>query len=277
MNLQIQRDSDTPLADQVEQGLQAHIGRRVYAPGARLPSIRSLATNLGVSRNTVIEAYDRLVTRGLARSQPGSGYYVEDGAVRQPAAGMANPRDAESVTDELWHLFREQNDTVKLGCGWLPDSWRESEDMAYAIRQTVRRDRSGLFDYGTPLGSPSLRKALSRRLYSMDIEAPVNQFLLTSGRQPGAGPAGAPAAATGGHGPGGDPGLLQPLRAAQVAGHPDDRGAAHAQRAGCGSAGAAAGDASAQALLPQWRFPESDGQHHLGRHRPPHPATGGAA
>lgn len=181
MNLQIQRDSDTPLADQVEQGLQAHIGRRVYAPGARLPSIRSLATNLGVSRNTVIEAYDRLVTRGLARSQPGSGYYVEDGAVRQPAAGMANPRDAESVTDELWHLFREQNDTVKLGCGWLPDSWRESEDMAYAIRQTVRRDRSGLFDYGTPLGSPSLRKALSRRLYSMDIEAPVNQFLLTSG------------------------------------------------------------------------------------------------
>jgi GntR family transcriptional regulator/MocR family aminotransferase len=42
----------------------------------RLPSTRSLARTLGVSRNTVITAYEELVTRGLIRSRPGAGMYV---------------------------------------------------------------------------------------------------------------------------------------------------------------------------------------------------------
>ncbi len=181
MKLQIQRQSEKPLADQVEQSVRALIGTGALPACARLPSIRALANDLGVSRNTVIEAYNRLQTQGLARSRPGSGYFVEDSAARIPAPGIANPKDAEDVTNELWHLFSDQGDSVKLGCGWLPETWRENEDLAYAIRQAARRTRAGLFDYGTPLGGVSLRSSLSRRLYALHIEAPVSQILLTSG------------------------------------------------------------------------------------------------
>lgn len=179
--IKIQRDSSVPLADQVESGVRACINAKELPAGSRLPSIRQLAADLGVSRNAVIEAYARLVSHGLARSRAGSGYFVEDTRARRSAQGISNPSDAETVTDELWHLFNDQGNRVKLGCGWLPECWREGEDIAYAIRQTARRDRAGLFDYGTPLGGPGLRQNLCRRLFALGIDVPIHQILLTSG------------------------------------------------------------------------------------------------
>lgn len=181
MSFDIQRDSAASLADQVELGLRSRITSKAWPAGSRLPSIRSLSVELGVSRNTVIEAYDRLVEQGIVRSRQGSGYFVEEiPAARFPSAGISDPKEAEDVSAEIWHLFSDQPGSVKLGCGWMHEAWREEEDMAYAIRQTVRCTRSGLFDYGTPLGAPNLRHALSRRLYALNIEAGAHQIVLTS-------------------------------------------------------------------------------------------------
>ena len=46
------------------------------APGARLPSSRTLAGELGCSRNTVLAAYDQLLSEGYLEGQRGSGTYV---------------------------------------------------------------------------------------------------------------------------------------------------------------------------------------------------------
>ncbi|MCP2158448.1 PLP-dependent aminotransferase family protein [Agrobacterium sp. 10MFCol1.1] len=48
------------------------------ARGARLPASRSMAKDLGVSRNTVNNAYDRLAAEGYIRRRPSSGFYVEE-------------------------------------------------------------------------------------------------------------------------------------------------------------------------------------------------------
>src|SRR5262249_62022689 len=55
--------------------------------GRRLPAERSLAVTLGVSRSTVVEAYDRLRGEGWLESRRGSGTFVSAGA----AAGGARP------------------------------------------------------------------------------------------------------------------------------------------------------------------------------------------
>lgn len=57
---------------QVVQGIQAGI----YHADDRLPSIRSFAVELGVSRNTVEQAYLTLVEEGYVRARQGSGYYI---------------------------------------------------------------------------------------------------------------------------------------------------------------------------------------------------------
>ena len=64
------------LVDQVAHLLREAIDTQRSAPGACLPSTRSLAKRLGVSRNTVLTAYDELVGCGLVRGKRGAGMFV---------------------------------------------------------------------------------------------------------------------------------------------------------------------------------------------------------
>ncbi|HUQ52133.1 MAG TPA: GntR family transcriptional regulator [Gammaproteobacteria bacterium] len=72
----IRRDASTPLSLQIAHQLQAAIVEGRVSPGTRLPSTRSLARLLGVSRNTVLAAYEELTARGFVRSRRGAGMYV---------------------------------------------------------------------------------------------------------------------------------------------------------------------------------------------------------
>jgi len=173
-----------PLVAQIEQELRARMAHGVLGAGMRLPSIRGLADARGVSRNTVIEAYERLRAQGLVRSRQGSGYFVQEPPSPSPpsAGGALMPQQAEDVAGELWQLFSDAPHTLKLGCGWLPDSWREQEALAAAIRQVARREAQALFDYSTPLGSPALRALLQQQLGArLGFGVAAAQIMLTSG------------------------------------------------------------------------------------------------
>lgn len=178
MQLKLEPGSDRPLGQQLVEGLRGWIEQEGVA-GARLPSIRRLSAEQGVSRNMVIEAYERLVALGLLRSRPGAGFYVAEGAIdedeRGARSGMAD------VSDEMWHLFQSEDDTLRLGCGWLPNDWREEDAFAHALRQVARQSPSELFEYSTPLGSPELRALIQERLRRLSIDVDANQLLMTGG------------------------------------------------------------------------------------------------
>lgn len=70
--------SRAPLWRQLALGLQVALARGYLRPGARLPSSRTLARRLRVSRNTAMAAYQDLVARGLLRGYRGDGTYVID-------------------------------------------------------------------------------------------------------------------------------------------------------------------------------------------------------
>ena len=72
----INRDRDEPLSLQIVRQLQQAIEAGRVVRGTRLPSTRSLARTLGVSRNTVLTAYEELAARGFVRSRRGAGMYV---------------------------------------------------------------------------------------------------------------------------------------------------------------------------------------------------------
>src|SRR5215467_925797 len=69
-------DGEGPLYQQVYRGLRSEIVARGVAPGARLPSTRALAADLGVSRNVAILAYEQLLGEGYAQARTGSGTIV---------------------------------------------------------------------------------------------------------------------------------------------------------------------------------------------------------
>jgi DNA-binding transcriptional regulator YhcF (GntR family) len=72
----IRRDAALPLSLQVARQLQTAIEAGRVTAGTQLPSTRSLAGMLGVSRNTVLAAYEELAARGFIRSRRGAGTYV---------------------------------------------------------------------------------------------------------------------------------------------------------------------------------------------------------
>ena len=77
----IGRRGGEPLAMQIVRQLEVAIVRGHVPPGVRLPSSRSLARALGVSRNTVLTAYEELTARGFVRSRRGAGMYASVPAV----------------------------------------------------------------------------------------------------------------------------------------------------------------------------------------------------
>src|SRR5512144_1080219 len=76
LDVRLDPRAGVPLVEQLVSGVRRHIDGRLLRPGARLPSIRLLATQQRVSRFTVVEAYDRLVASGHVESRRGSGFYV---------------------------------------------------------------------------------------------------------------------------------------------------------------------------------------------------------
>ena len=65
-----------PVIRQVYDQVRAAIHEGALKPGGRLPSSRDLALRLGVSRASVVAAYDQLLAEGYAEGRKGSGTYV---------------------------------------------------------------------------------------------------------------------------------------------------------------------------------------------------------
>jgi GntR family transcriptional regulator/MocR family aminotransferase len=74
--LGLERNAPVPLHRQVYEGLRAAILHRHVAPGARLPSTRTVARDLGISRYTVVEAFRQRLAEGYIAGKAGSGTYV---------------------------------------------------------------------------------------------------------------------------------------------------------------------------------------------------------
>ncbi|HOB34460.1 MAG TPA: GntR family transcriptional regulator [Bacillota bacterium] len=85
MKLEVQRDSGIPLYIQVKDMIKELIRQKVWVPGSKLPTERSLAEELKISRNTVSMAFRELEAEGIIVCQQGRGTFVaeSDEAVRR--------------------------------------------------------------------------------------------------------------------------------------------------------------------------------------------------
>jgi DNA-binding transcriptional regulator YhcF (GntR family) len=76
MILRIDPDSPVPAYEQLRAQLATMISTGVLPPGARLPSIRQLVTDLGLAANTIGRAYHELEQAGLLRTRGRHGTFV---------------------------------------------------------------------------------------------------------------------------------------------------------------------------------------------------------
>jgi len=154
--------------------------------GDRLPPSRVLARDLGVARNTVATAYERLVAEGFLDSRVGDGTYVAGLAAPVPAprrAGALHPRAgwtfrALPVSGE--HPVPPHDFRVGIpDAGLFPfDTWRR------LVAAELRAGAHSPGTYAHPAGLPALRAAIVRSLaLSRGVAAEPDEVIVTHGTQ----------------------------------------------------------------------------------------------
>lgn len=177
----LSREAGESLVEQIVRSIEVRIEDKLLRAGARLPSIREFADAQGVSRFTVVEAYDRLVARGLLESRRGSGFYVRERSL--PGASKKTAVAPSKRIDVAWllrNMLREHPPQKMPGSGLLPHEWLDSELISGALR-SVSRQQQNLLHYGSPQGFLPLRQQLQLRLAEFGVSAAPEQFVTTSG------------------------------------------------------------------------------------------------
>src|SRR5476649_2222416 len=165
--------------------LGSRIENGFYRPGDRLPSVRALSLEHGVSLSTVQQAYRLLEDIGLAAPKPKSGYFVP--AERKSPALPVVTRPAQrpvdiSQWDQVLDLIRAvPNDKIiQLGRG-MPDV--NSPTMRPLLRAlgkiSRRQDMPGLY-YDNICGTQALRDQVARLLDS-GCNLTANDLVITTG------------------------------------------------------------------------------------------------
>lgn len=176
------------LAGQIHQQLRARIVAGELRADTTVPSTRELSGRLGVSRNTVAVAYDRLVAEGLLTTRPGVGTTVsrDHASAHQTARSAGAPLRSRAA----WDLIPEFDDFSAAAPVYdfragIPDA----DEFPYAawrrLVSTELRPRAvGRGAHITPAGLPALRAALARHIaVSRGVRAQVDDMIITSGIQ----------------------------------------------------------------------------------------------
>ncbi len=154
-------DGNGALYAQLLRALKRAILDRRLVPGAQLPATRELAAELGVSRNTVLGAYEQLLAEGFIEARQGSGSYV---------AELLSPRQAPAP------------ETSNARAPRLAQYARvAAEERAHLPPGRLRKRLRYNLEYGLPLVTPALqsqwRRAISRAADDTELDYPPAEGL----------------------------------------------------------------------------------------------------
>ena len=195
-------DGDGLLHRQVYRALRGAILDGALAPGARLPSTRTLTHDLGVSRTPILLAYEQLVAEGYVAGRRGSGTYVAGtlAPAAQDPARVIPPRCAP-MPPRLSRFGLRALESARGVPGWrlrdasLPYDFRYGrpaygdfphETWRRVLARCARRAPVGALDYGPPEGLPALREAIAAYASrARGVRCSAEDVMIVNGSQQG--------------------------------------------------------------------------------------------
>lgn len=189
--LAVDRQNDDFLYRQVIDLINEHIGSGTLRPGDRLPSLRRMSRQIGVSIPTVRQAYIELERQRRVQSRPQSGFYVRG----LHANELVRPSPKFAATNKPVSLTgRTLMDRVYDGLytpGIVPLGIANpcmAKPAAKALHRTMKRVMSRVEDHGIgyapTLGEPRLRQQIAYRyLDTIGSNVDPEQICITNGGQ----------------------------------------------------------------------------------------------
>ncbi len=208
LTIELQNDSDKCLYEQIYEHIRQEIREGKFLCGERLPSTRSLAEYLQVSRSTVDVAYAQLLSEGYIESRPYRGYFVCRMEELFQLETCKKSRDAvrDGVSTQAGDTIRAGvGDTARFGgtesVSKVPEIGRENRGVRYdfspngidmsafpfSVWRKITRNvlcdgSSSLYLLGDPQGDYELRLTISRYLHSSrGVNCSPDQIIIGAG------------------------------------------------------------------------------------------------
>jgi GntR family transcriptional regulator / MocR family aminotransferase len=185
-----------PLHQQLYEKLRQAILTGTLLPGERLPSTRTLAQSLGISRGTVKLGYEQLLSEGYLETATGSGTFVCQ-QISNPSLPVlpSQPRCPGTLMTRGLSQYAQNFVTRPLPkhhpskpeidfCYWQP-AFSHFPLQIWRQLTTRHLQSSDQLDYSSdPLGDKGLREAIARYLVrSRAVRCDAEQVMIVSGTQ----------------------------------------------------------------------------------------------
>ncbi len=175
--LKLDKNSDQPLYIQLYTYIREEIKANRIKKDAKLPSIRYLASHLGVSKITVDNAYQQLLVEGYIESRQRSGMYVleiEESLIPPLSHNKVNICKSLSVGRITYDFKYGAIDIDSFNFSL----WRK------LTSQALQSSNGELLQYGNPQGELKLREEIAKYLRtSRGVLCTSEQVIITSGTQ----------------------------------------------------------------------------------------------
>ncbi len=169
------------------ENLIALIEKRTYRVGERIPSVRQMSKQHGVSISTVLQAYLLLENQGWVEARPQSGYYVRAKMSEQaPEPEISSPaKDPSQISlhELAMMLMRDSTDPalVQLGAALPNPNYLPTEKINKALARAARQHAVDGHKYIIPPGLEELRNQIAKRAIFSGCQISLNDVMITSG------------------------------------------------------------------------------------------------
>ena len=120
LDLALDATSGVPPYEQLRSRIAAAVHDGSLPAGARLPTVRSLAGDLGLAVNTVAKAYRALETDGVVETRGRAGTYVSSTALSAP------PADVAALAEDLAAQARRRGLTLEETRTLVDRAWTQA-------------------------------------------------------------------------------------------------------------------------------------------------------
>ncbi|MBL7670776.1 MAG: PLP-dependent aminotransferase family protein [Bdellovibrionaceae bacterium] len=178
-------NSGRPLnVDQLVKVIRKQLVLDNHFKGCRLPPVRALAHQLGLSKNTIQSAYDELRAQGLIESKDRSGLFVADGDEPRSYDDSGNvPGPELKKVSYVGYSNPKQNNSISLSSVFIDPEILPKAKLTACFKSVLRSP--GIPEFNDPQGMPALREKIASRLRDRGMDVEADHIIMTNGSQQG--------------------------------------------------------------------------------------------
>lgn len=181
--------TDDHLYMQVADGLEKMIADDILKIGDKLPSVRVLSDEYGISMGTAFQAYYHLEGKGLIESRPKSGYYVRFNHKRFPEFPKMAPPDPVSheisVKEMIASIYSDiashDHKVINFALAVPDPSLLPLAKLNKSVIHSLRHSKDSCSTYEHPQGNPELRKQIAKLSFNWGGKVKADEVVVTSG------------------------------------------------------------------------------------------------